>query len=198
VTEVAVLNGRWAVFTLPGGAQLAVGSGWQPFGGAFVLPPGFDTAHMFAVASPQGGWDPSNEAHGIFEASVTGAVVKCSFQDGEGHNFPVPGQWFAVAYSASLPLDPSGFLVLNTPGGSKVAIGTGTAASGTSVTLPAGFSMAQALDWTGPASYNEANHPMHGVADCSLNTTGQLQLSYMDGQGNTWDGNLNWMVFCWQ
>lgn len=198
VTEVPVPNGRWAVFTLPGGAQLAVGSGWQPFGGAFVLPPGLDAAHMFAVTSPQGGWDPDNEAHGIFEASVTGAVVKCSFQDGEGHNLPVPGQWFAIAYSASLPLDPSGFLVLNTPGGSKVAIGRGSAASGTFVTLPAGFTWAQALDWTGPASYNEADHPMHGVADCSINQFGQLQLSYMDGEGNTWDGNMNWMVFCWQ
>lgn len=197
VTQYEVLNGSWAVFTLPGGGQLAVGSGWQPYGGAFALPPGFDDSHMFAIASPQGGWNHDNEAHGVFEASVTGATVQCSFQDGEGHNWQVNGQWFAIAYSASLPLT-DGFLVLNTPGGSKIAIGGGTAASGTSVTLPTGFTWANALNFTSPASYNDTGHPMHGVANCALNSAGQLQLSYLDGEGNTWDGNVNWMVFCWQ
>jgi hypothetical protein len=197
VTQVPVLNGSWAVFTLPGGGQLAVGSGWQPWGGTFALPPSFDAAHMFAVASPQGGWNHANEAHGIFEASVTGSTVKCSFQDGVGNNWQVNGQWFAIAYSASLPLT-NGFLVFSTPGGSKVAIGAGAAPSGTVLVLPPGFTWAQTIDFTSPASYNEAGHPMHGVADCSINALGQLQLSYLDGSGNTWDGNVNWMVFSWQ
>lgn len=196
VAQYAVPQGNWAIFTLPGGAQLAVGSGFQTDGGSFALPPGFSSSNMQAIASPKTGFSAPNDAHGVFACSITGTTVAMQFKDGSGNVWSGDAHWFAVVYSPGLRID-TGFLILQTPGGSLVAIGSGTGPSFSAIPLPPGFSFAQSLIMTSPATFNDAGHPMHGVAQCSANN-GLLNLSYQDGEGNSWDGNVNWFCFAWQ
>jgi hypothetical protein len=197
VTLVTTVSGPWAVFQLPGGGKLAVGSGNAADGVTVTLPAGFSMANAQAVTSPQSGFSSPNNAHGIQSCSIDAAgLISMTFQDGSGNVWSGVAQYLIFAYSPGLLLN-AGFLEINTPGGSQVALGSGNAASGTRITLPSGYDWTRALVFASPRTFNNTGHPMHGVAVCSADR-GFLQLAYQDGEGNTWDGDLNWMVFAWQ
>jgi len=83
------------------------------------------------------------------------------------------------------------------PGGTKVAIGSGQIASGSSFVLPAGFTSDKTLSIGSPATFNDSGHAMSGVAHCSIIGT-TASLSYQDGASNFWDGDVAWMCFAWQ
>lgn len=197
VTMVKTAGGTWAIFTLAGGGMLAVSAGNAADGATIAVPPGFTFANAQFAVSPQSGQDPANQAHGVFSCSISaGGVVAMTFQDGSGNNWPGVAQYLVFAYSPGLLIS-GGFLELNLPGGSQAAIGSGHAASGTRITLPAGYDWTKALVFASPRTFNDTGHPMHGIANCSADR-GFLQLAYIDGSGNTWDGDVNWLVFCWQ
>jgi hypothetical protein len=188
---------NWAVFTLPGGGKMAVGAGNAADGTTITLPPNFAWADAQFVASPQNGYSAPNEAHGVFACSISGTgVVSMSFKDGVGNVWTGTAQYLVIAFSPGL-LDASGFHEINTPGGSQVAIGSGTAASGTVIGLPAGYDWSKALVFVTPSSFVDTGHPFHGIANCSANR-GIVQAVYQDGEGNTWYAGVNWMVFAWQ
>ena len=198
---VNVTGGSWAVFTLGGGAQLAIGSGLTASGGgAIPLPPGFTAANTIATASAASGFSTNNQAMGVTCTVDANLNVVAQYNDGQGDVWPATATWFAVAVSPGLDfvaVAGGRFLVLNTPGGSKVAIGMGVTASGSAFTLPAGFNFTNSLAFAAPGSNNQTGHPMHGVAVCGADN-GNCVLSYLDGQGDSWNGNVNWTCFCWQ
>lgn len=197
VTPVTTSSGTWAVFQLPGGGLLAVGSGNAADGTTVVLPGGFTMANAQAVTSPQSGFSAPNDAHGVQSCSIDNTgLISMTFQDGSGNVWPGVAQYLILAYSPGLLLN-AGFLEINLPGGSQCAIGSGSAASGTRIALPAGYSWSNSLVFATPSTFNDTGHPMHGVSVCSADR-GFLQLAYQDGEGNTWDGDVNWMVFTWQ
>lgn len=197
VTLVTTVSGPWAIFQLPGGGKLAVGSGNAADGVTVTLPAGFSMTNAQAAVSPQSGFSSPNNAHGVQSCSIdTAGLISMTFQDGSGNVWSGVAQYLIFAYSPGLLLN-AGFLEINTPGGSQVALGSGSAASGTRITLPSGYDWTRALVFASPRTFNNTGHPMHGVAVCSADR-GFLQLAYQDGEGNTWDGDLNWMVFAWQ
>lgn len=198
VSLVIAGSTNWAVFTLPGGGMMAVGAGTAPDGTQLFMPPNFAWADTQRIASPQSGYDPANEAHGVNTCGVSATgVVSMSFKDGVGNVWTGAAQYLVFAFSPGL-LTSSGFHEINTPGGSQVAIGSGSATSGTAITLPTGgaYDWTKALVFATPKSFVDTGHPFHGVQNCSANR-GILSLAYQDGEGNTWYGDLNWMVFCW-
>jgi hypothetical protein len=194
-----VTQGGWGIFTLGGGAQIAIGSGVVNDGGNIELPPGFSSANWQVVASANSGFSSGNHAHGVV-CSVAGTTVTSEFHDGSGNVWSATATWFAVAYLAGMPVTAvtgGSFVVLNTPGGSKIAIGSGNVASSSGFTLPAGFNFTNSLVFAAPSSYNDTGNPMHGVAVCGADL-GRALLRYQDGQGDTWDGNVGWFCFAWQ
>jgi hypothetical protein len=197
VSMVKTASADWAVFQLPGGGKLAVGAGNAADGATVALPAGFSMANAQAVTSPQSGFSSPNDAHGIESCSIDNTgLVSMTFQDGSGNVWPGVAQFLIFAYSPGLLLN-AGFLEINTPGGSQVALGSGHAASGTRIALPAGYDWSKALVFAAPRTFNDTGHPMHGVSVCSADR-GFLQLAYQDGEGNTWSGDISWMVFAWQ
>jgi hypothetical protein len=49
-----------------------------------------------------------------------------------------------------------------------------------------------------PASFaGSGDNVMHGVAQCDIGATFSPVLTYVDGSGNAWGGNINWMAFSW-
>jgi hypothetical protein len=196
---IPVTGGTWAEFTLSGGAKLAIGSGVMNDGDTIPLPAGFDAANTFATVSASAGFSTDNHAHGVV-CSLTGLTVTSEFHDGSGNSWPATAIWFACAVSYGMDLAAvtgGNFVTLYTPGGSKIAIGAGNIPSASAFTLPAGFTFANTLIFPSPASYNDTGHPMHGVAVCGIDM-GKAVLSYQDGEGNSWDGNVNWFCFAWQ
>lgn len=205
VSAPSVAGGKWAVLTLSGGARIAVGQG-VTFGSAPVsIPAGFSTARMLSIATPVSYNDTGHQAHGVRQCDIAPAssstfVVTLLYGDGSGNTWDGNSAWFVVLYDAGLSVVSSGghnYLVLTTPGGSKIAIGAGSQASGTSITLPAGFTPSKSLSVASPDGYNDTGHPAHGILNCFLSGLG-LTLTYTDGSGNQWDGNMNWFTFAWQ
>jgi hypothetical protein len=191
--------GNWAIFTLSGGAQIAIGSGVIPNGGTIAFPSGFSSAAWIPVVSPNTGFSAGNDAHGV-TCTLAGATVTSQFADGSGDTWPCTANWFAVAFSQGLTVETvSGnlFLVISTPGGSKVAIGSGTTSSGSLFALPAGFTFANSLVFAAPSTFVMTGNQMSGIAICGADD-GYCQLTYNDGSGDTWGGTIGWFCFAWQ
>jgi hypothetical protein len=204
----SVTGGTWAIFTLSGGTQIAFGSGKVPGGSAFGVPTGFSTANMMAICTPASSYSTAHPAHGVAQASVSGSTCTITYTDGSGDSWGGDALWFAIAWSPALQANVqtvSGgqYLVLHTPSG-DIALGMGTIASGSILSLPSGYSfqvannVPKAIAFASPASYNETGNDMHGVQLCAVNQNGQAILVYSDGEGNQWDGNVNWFCMAWK
>lgn len=70
--------------------------------------------------------------------------------------------------------------------------------SGSQFQLPSiGFNPANMLAWAGPQGYLEAGHPMHVIELCQADATRLLTLDYEDGEGNIWNGDVNFAALTW-
>jgi hypothetical protein len=204
VVEQTTTDGIWVDFVLPGGAHLSIGSGVTADGAVVVMPstmPWVRPATMLSIVSPNSGIDPSRQARGITEASIDAAgTMHCQFQDTTSNAWSSTGNWFAVGFSPGIPQETvvgGKWVILTTPSGTKVAIGAGSGANGSSFGLPTGFTPAQMFAIPTPAGADATSHPMAGVYQCEINVT-TLNLLYTDTIGSFWSGDLNWFAFAWQ
>ncbi|HEY1808845.1 MAG TPA: Ig-like domain-containing protein [Acidobacteriaceae bacterium] len=194
----------WAVFTLPGGAQLAFGQGITPNAGTIEIPAALNWitfAKMLSVCSPRGN-ESNNSAHGVYEcqlaASGSDIIAQCQYSDGT-NMWPGHANWFAIA--TNLPLqtltDGSKWLVVNLIGGNQIAFGAGQTPNAGQFELPSGFNSSQSVGIACPGGFTDTGNDMHGVAQCFIDEGAVVGLTYSDGSGNVWSGPANWMVFAW-
>lgn len=204
VTEETTADGVWVDFILPGGAHFSVGTGVTNDGSAIALPstmPWVDPSRFLSIVSPALGFDATRQARGITQARITAGVMHCQFEDTTAHAWSSTGNWFVVSWSPGFSLI-GGFLVFTLPSGQRVAFGSGSGANGSTIALPSWATMDKMIDMATPASADATSHPMAGVFKCDVATNlgpaPVLQLTYDDTQGNSWSGNVNWMVFVWE
>lgn len=210
-------QGTWYVFTLPGGAKLAIASGTLNDGDTLDVPAGLGfavaAANSIAQVTPLSGYSAGTQAHGINISNFdAGLVAHINFRDGGATIWSSTGNFFVIAWSPGFPVSiVSGgkFLVFDTPSGTRVGIGggrVGTVATGSlQFALPAGFGFdgSKTLTFAAPNDFNDTGHPMAGVFACSATAVpGSLdvtcQLEYTDTESNFWDGDINWLCFCWE
>lgn len=216
-TVYAVDGGMWVVFTLPGGAQLAIGGGKLTVGndGAPMPRPSalswITLDNLVGIVSPNTDNSPDHQArgyykNGFFAPAVGGdpPVIQSSFRDNvgdSGNHWGDTANWFAVAYSNGYPTQMEGggkFLVIQLDADTTIAIGGAQAvASGTEISLPSGFSEQNMLAIATPFDTTNDGDPTSGIRQCSF--VGLVPfLIYEDSEGHQWSGNLNWMTFLWK
>lgn len=204
VTEQTTADGIWVDFILPGGAHISIGSGVTADGAAVVMPstmPWVNPASMLSIVSPNSGIDPTRQARGITASMIDASgVMHCQFEDTTGNAWSSTGNWFAVGFSAGLPVETvtgGRWLVLTTPSGTKVAIGAGSGANGSSFGMPAGFTSSQMFAIPTPAGTDATSHPFSGVYSCEITGT-TMNYTNVDTIGDFIGGPVNWFAFAWQ
>ena len=196
-------SSSWAVFTLPGGAKLAVGSGYGPDGSMIYIPtqtPWITAANLLSIVSIQGG-DGTGRGAGGFKAKLSGLTIEASYRNYDSADtWSGQGNWLAVSWTPGLVTESvtgGEFLILNLAGGNKIAFGAGSLFSGSSFSLPAGFTSEQMVSIPTPAGFSNNNdNCLHAISNCSISGT-TVNLNYVDGAGNDWSGDVNWFAFCW-
>lgn len=75
---------------------------------------------------------------------------------------------------------------------------TGVGGSGSPFQLPStGFPAANMLAWAGPAGYLATDNQMHVIKLCSVSAGRLLTLNYEDGEGDIWNGDVNFACLTW-
>ncbi len=190
-------TGTWGVFEMPGGWQLAVGSGQVADGTVVTVPPGFVSADMISVVSAASFNDTGHPAHGISQAYMDAAGrVHVQYADGSGNHWNGNGNWMAVAWSPGVPIatvQGGRFVVFTLPGGRLAAIGGGQVTSGTPFGLPTGLPGGVVAGVSGvcPSSYSDqsSNATQNAAALYGLNPASPALVTGVPaGQGMcTWD-----------
>jgi hypothetical protein len=202
----------WVVIRLPGGAKIAFGSGQGGNGAQIYVPtqtPWITADNILIISTIQGGGGSGNGAHGVGDCQPNGLTLNAEYSDiPSDRNFWYGvANWLAVAWTPGLiveNVDNGKFLIVNLADGNKIAFGASPNAaddilvSGASFSLPAGFTTDKLLTIASPAGYTgSGSNVMHCVAKCDISGT-TATLTYIDGSGNSWGGNVNWFAFCWQ
>lgn len=192
----------WAVFTLPGGAQIAVGQGrnndgeniWTPAAVSFI-----DATRMLSICSLTGATDVGRVVQGYGANQLSGLAVQAKYEDDAGGQWSTEANWLVVAWQQGVNVQTLGtgkFLTIPLQAGHAIVIGAGQSASGTAITLPTGYSSAKMLSLCTPASTQNGGHHLRGVSQCSFIGLTPI-LTYTDNS-NTWNGNVNWIVGAWK
>lgn len=144
--------------------------------------------------------------------SASGGELERAVQDNSGEiEFALGPYNEAIMYDTSDPSqagwpsvpgsDPgndSNFTGIALASGGTFVFFTGALPSGQSFNLPStGFTPTNLLDWASPQGYLEKGHPMHVIALCDASAERQLALNYVDGSGNTWNGDTNFAALAW-
>jgi hypothetical protein len=195
----------WAIFTLPGGSKIAFGGGQEADGGTIYVPsevPWITASNMLSIVSVQGGNGTGRGVGGVNAAGLSGLTMNASYR-----NYDSPdtwegiGSWIAVAWMpgrTTISTLGGTWVEINLGKGTQIAFGAGSIADGSSFSLPGGYTQSQMLSIGTPASFND-NHDncLHAVSNCDIAGT-TAQLTYVDGSGNSWNGNVNWFAFAWE
>jgi hypothetical protein len=207
-------GGEWVVITLPGGSQIAFGSGNCAFGASFDFPAGFIVANSMAVATPLkvGNGAGSSTAHGIKQCNVVNGAVQVVFEDGTGHTWDSSGNWFCVAWSPALAGNvqavAGGQYILVPTSSGTIGIGVGVTASGGILPLPATpqnasytYTFPKCLAFSTPCAFVDTGLSMHGVSVCAVDVGNQDSVgtvTMLYGQGSqVWTGSASWLTICW-
>jgi hypothetical protein len=203
VTVYPVAGGSWAVFILPGGGRIAIGQGKTVDGSAIPTPAAvtwINGARVLSVCSLTDATLNLNPITGINQAQLSGLTAEGSYLDTAGN--PVTGQevnWLAIAYQAGVDVSTIGsmtFLQIPLQGGHAVVFGAGQVASGTPITLPAGFTSANGIRICTPGSCANTGHHLRGVQTCAMFGL-TPELTYTDNT-NVYSGNVNIMGMWWK
>jgi hypothetical protein len=193
---------NWVVFTLPGGCRIAVGQGKNFDGESIWVPPSvtwIDPSRMMSICSFTEATDTGLTPHGYFVNQLSGLTLNAQYKDGSTA-WSTTAHWFAIAWQDGAHIITAGgnnFLEISLQGGHSFIFGAGQIASGTPITLPAGYNSTDMLSICTPGGFNEAGHHFQGIAQCSfLGLTPYLW--YEDDSFNEWDGAVNWMLGAWR
>ena len=198
-------DASWAVVQLPGGAKIAIGQGLSNHGDTIWTPAGLtwiSGANMMSVSSFTGATDIGFGPDGFLSNSInTSFVLSAQYTDTNADVWNTQANWLMICWQAGSPTLTAGgntFLVINLQGGHAIIIGTGTGASGTAITLPAGYTEENMLGIVVPNGgiVNPSNHNLSGIVRCAFNGLIPI-LNYGDTSGNIWTGNVDWMVAAW-
>ena len=195
----------WAVFTLPGGAQFAVGQGKGLDGTAIWGPPvpWFQAANMMSICSLTD--TPLDQAPvtGFGQCQLSGLNLEGNYLHDDGSLGAAGVQsvnWLAIAWQQGANVQTVGgfpFLTIPLQGGHEVVFGAGQVASGGGpVSLPAGFNESQMLSLCTPGGSDNSGNHMRGVLQCAFDGLSPV-LTYTDN-ANYWSGAVNFMLCAWQ
>ncbi len=110
---------------------------------------------------------------------------------------PIEAGWDIVP--GSLPGNESNFTEIPLADGGALAFFSGSAASGTTIEVPStGYNSANCLAWVSPQGFIEGNSHLHYIFDCSVSPQRLMNLTYSDGSGDSWAGDLNWAAITWR
>jgi len=196
----------WVVITLPGGSKIAFGSGTAADGADIYIPsecPWITSSNLLVTPTIQGETTYTGHgAHGVQDCSITGLTVSAKYSDyGSASNvWTGNANWIAVAWTPGrevVEVTGGKFVVIKLADGNKIAFGAGHVSSGASFGLPTGFSSSQMCAIPTPRSFsNSGDNVLHAVSQCDISGT-TANLTYIDGSGNSWSGDVNWFAFCW-
>jgi len=195
----------WAAFKLAGGATLAIGQGLAADNTAIEIPAALNWikfANCVGICSPHGDVGPDS-AQGISVCGLSNGAggvpfANCKYVNG-AITWPGHANWLVIA--TNLPLqtvDGNPWIVINLGGGNQIAFGSGQTPNAGQITVPADFDNGNMLGIPGPGGVTGAgSNIMHGIQSCVLEAAGIVGLNYADGQGNVWNGPVNWLFFGW-
>lgn len=192
----------WAVFTLPGGAQIAVGQGRNNDGTAIWTPPAVPwiaAARMMSICSLTGATDIGRVVQGYGANQLSGLNMQAQYEDDAGATWSTEANWLTIAWQQGVSVQTLGtgkFLTIPLQGGHAVVIGAGQTPSGTAISLPAGYTSSKMLSLCTPASTQNLGRHLRGISQCSF--IGLIPVLTYTDNSNTWTGNVNWMAALWK
>jgi hypothetical protein len=191
----------WISLTLQGGEEIVFGSGIVAGDGSFtvVLPTGFTTDKMFAVAYPHDGMRVSDYLAYCVGAFVdSGQAVHCNFAHGVGNVWHANAKVLIFAWKNNMSTWSTQTLGGNTwaqcPINSDGIFGVGCAlgmADGSTLALPAAAgdgSTLEAMVGTSGGDLPGSDHHAHGINSCYLDAANMVHITFSDTSGNIWAG----------
>jgi hypothetical protein len=205
VTLEPIAGGQFAGITLIGGQQVGFGIGALPSGGQIQTADGVLLANLLGIAAPAGYIDGGFEAVGLTACSISSlGQITLNYADfGSDRwlgtaNFLTFGWAIGAQGIAVQTLGDSGrWVVLTLAGGSRIAIGSGLIASGSTFDVPTGFTAAASMGVCGPAVVGMTTHPAYGVEQATV-VSGLCTVTFADNSGHSWPSSANWFAFAWE
>ncbi len=118
-------------------------------------------------------------------------------QDGPGKPPLVTSVIIPPSQLSGSPYTANGFVVIPLTGVGSIAIGCGSAADGTSITLPVGYNTTDMVAWCSPQNGFDATTQIEGVHDATV-TLGVVSAHFQKRDGTQgFAANGNWVAACW-
>ncbi len=193
-------------FPLADGGTAAFFTGAGANATTFTIPDGFSNTNTMAWGSPQGYSDNINRnVHYLpdCDAYVSNRLLALLYNDGGAvANWSGDVNFSGIAWNAttSAVLSTSNgisWVEFTLLGGEKVIFGKGALASGTAITLPAGYTMANSVCLGFPKSSTDTGNGAHGFA-AWVDSNGTISFTLADSSGHNWTGQATAFVVAWQ
>ena len=199
-------GGQFAGVTLLGKQLVGFGMGIVPSGQAIQTAQGVLLRNSFGIAAPAGYVDTGYETIGLSACGINSlGQVTMNYRDGGGNRWLGSANYLTFGWVAGgaqnlteQTLGDGGvWIVLTMPGGSRIAIGSGTIASGSAFLVPAGFTAANSMGVCSPLNTFVSGHPAYGVNQATV-TAGTVVMNFADSIGNVWPSTANWFAIAWE
>jgi hypothetical protein len=200
----------WISFTLQGGEEIVFGRGVVAGDGSFivVLPAGYTTDKMFAVAFPHDGVPTGgHDSHWVGAYVDSSQAVHLNFKDGEGNVWHGNATVLVFAWKNNMETWTTetlgGAIWAQCPLNSGLIFGVGCAkgvADGSTLQLPTaagdGASL-EAIVGTSGWDYPDNGHHAHGLYAAYLDDSNVVHIEFGDGEANIWPGAADvFALFC--
>lgn len=196
-------NNNYTSIDLAGGGVFVFFTGLGDSGTQFQLPSsGFPSGNLLAWAGPAG----SNVLYHSMrviercEADANRNLILI-YNDDEGTTWGGPVGYAAVAWLSADTTFVSGgmtWIEFTLLGGEKIIFGFGIFADGAAISLPAGYSLADAFAVAFPHDTPTDTTHNPRIVGANVDSSGVVHFVYNDGAGNTWTGKAAVFVFAWK
>jgi hypothetical protein len=188
---------------LAGGGIFVFFTGIQASGSQFQLPStGFPPGNLLDWVGPAGA---NVGAHAMRVIQLCDADANRNlaliYADDIGNTWGGDVNFAALSWlSPDAPTSSAGmsWLELTLLGGETVLFGEGVLADGTTIVLPAGYSLAKAFAVAYPHDTPTTATHNPRIVGVNVDSGGTVHFTYNDGAGNTWHGNAAVLVFAWK
>lgn len=205
VTLEPVAGGQWAGVTLPGGQAVGFGIGQLASGLSIQTADGVLLANTIGVCGPATYADAGQPAKAIADQIDSLGVISLLYSN-SGLTWPGKANFLTFGFASNgaqnlseVVLGDGGrWVVMTLSGGSRIAIGVGHCTNGTTIDVPAGFTVANSMGVSTPLSGDEAGGWIHGI-DHNNVTAGLVTCQYNSQGGiNVGVTTANWFVIAWE